>query len=253
MRPPREPEASADALFKSFLAAGENVPRLRDVLVANDPDELTMVAVLRRAVPVRLLEHLGTQPPWSERPRVLGAIVRNPRTAQSLALRLVPALFWRDLAEVAANPLLSGPVRVRAESALKEALPDLRTGERVTLARLATRPILPALLADAEAKVTRIALLNPRLREEDLLAALRQTNANRSLFEEIAASPRWRETYAVRLGLVLQPRTPLALALAQISALVKRDLERVAETAELSPLVQAAAARVARERAEPGA
>src|SRR5262245_53070681 len=116
----REPaaERAVDVLFKLLLEAGEDLPRLRAILVERDPDELTLVGVLRRAVPVRLLELLGTQSPWSERTRVLGAIVRNPRAPHALALRLVPALFWRDLAEVAAHPVLPGPLRVRAEGAL---------------------------------------------------------------------------------------------------------------------------------------
>jgi hypothetical protein len=48
----------------------------------------------------------------------------------------------------------------------------------------------------------------------------------------------------VRLELVLQPATPLALALARLSSLLPRDLRRVAEAPDLRPLVQAAALRV---------
>jgi len=54
----------------------------------------------------------------------------------------------------------------------------------------------------------------------------------------------------VRLALVLQARTPLAIALAQISSLVKRDLLRVVETAGLRPLVKEAAAAVLERLAE---
>jgi hypothetical protein len=245
VRAPREPEQTADVLWQAVLAAGESTPRLRAIVTQADPDELVLIAVLRRAVPVRLLEYLGTQPPWSERPRVLGAIVRNPRTPQTLALRLVPALFWHDLAEVAASPLLPSPLRGRAEGALKEMIPELRLGEKISVARIATPQVLLQLLADRDAKVSRTALVNPRLREEDLLFALRQQNVTRALIEEITASARWRDVYSVRLGLVLQPRTPLAIALAQLTSLVKRDLTRIAETPDLLPLLQAAAARVA--------
>ena len=45
--------------------------------------------------------------------------------------------------------------------------------------------------------------------------------------------------------MVLQPRTPLALALAQVTALLPRDLERVSQDEALAPLVQLAARRVA--------
>jgi hypothetical protein len=173
--------------------------------------------------------------------------VLNPRCPRSLALQLLPSLFWRDLAEVAASFRLPGPVRARAESTLKEILPDLRVGERVTLAKIATPPVLVPLLADGEAKVTSAALINPRLREDDLVNALRQDVVTRALIEAIASSRRWSQGYAVRVALVLQPRTPLSLALAQLSSLVRRDLMRVAEAKGLRPLVKAAALRVAEE------
>jgi hypothetical protein len=107
--------------------------------------------------------------------------------------------------------------------------------------------LLALLLADGDAKVVRGALENPRLREDDLRRALRNTRVSPALVEEAAGSSRWREVYGVRLELVLQPATPLALALARLSSLLPRDLRRVAEAPGLRPLVQAAALRVLRE------
>jgi hypothetical protein len=207
-------------------------------------DEALLIAVLRRPVPLRLLELVAATAPWSERPTVLGAVVLNPRTPRPLALRLLPWLYWRDLADAAASPRVQAAVRVRAAALLREKLPDLRLGERIALSRLATPPVLAPLLSDADPKVVRGALDNPRLREEDLRLALRDTRVSRALLMEVASSSRWREVYAVRLELVLQPATPLSLALAQVSSLVPRDLRRVAQTPGLRPLVRAAAGRV---------
>jgi hypothetical protein len=108
-------------------------------------------------------------------------------------------------------------------------------GEKITLAKIATPPVLARLLAEAEPRVSQACLINPRLREEDLVSAVRQETAARSLLEAAAASSRWGERYAVRLALVLQPRTPLGVALAQISSLLDRDLERVAGTGVRPP------------------
>ena len=63
------------------------------------------------------------------------------------------------------------------------------------------------------------------------------------LLESAARSRRWAESYNVRLELVLQPRTPLALALGQLTSLVRRDLVRVSKARALRPLVRAAALR----------
>jgi hypothetical protein len=238
-------EAPVEALYSELLAAGESLPRLREFLARHDPEEFTLLALLRRPVPVRFLECVGTTPPWSERPRLLGAVVLNRRAPRSLSLRLLPALYWRDLADVAASPPLPAAVRARAEVLLKEQLPDMRLGEKVALGRIATPAVLPPLLAESSPRILEAALANPRLREEDLLVALRAGMAPAPLLEAAAASPRWQESYAVRLALVLQPRTPLGVALAQISSLAPRDLRRVAEARELKPLIQAAARRLA--------
>jgi hypothetical protein len=244
VRSARDEAAAIDRLHAELLAAGEHLLRLREVLARHDPDEQVLLAVLRRAVPIKLLEHLGTTPPWSDRGRVLARVVLNPRAPRALSLRLVSMLNWHDLAEVAAAPYLAAGVRVRAEATLKDEIPDLRLGDRTTLAKMATRSVLAALLADGEQRVVEAALINPRLREEDIVVALRQTDVRPALIQAIVASPRWSVSYAVRFALVLQPRTALPVALLQISSLVKRDLERVAAAPGLRPLVQAAAAAV---------
>jgi hypothetical protein len=233
-----------DALFGELMQAGESVPRLREVLRTPAASPTALLVVLRRAVPRKLLELLGTSPPWSEDVRLLGGVVLNPRTPTPLSLRLMPSLYWHDLAEAAANPRLLGPVRVRAEAVLAERLPDLKPGEKITLGRLATPFVLLRLLADEDARVVQTCLQNPRLREDDLAAALRRERVAPALLAEVAGSSRWKGSYRVRLELVLQPRTPLALSLAQLSGLVPGDLSRVAGTPDLPPLVQIAAQRL---------
>jgi hypothetical protein len=241
VRPPAPPE-DLDLLHAAVLRAGESVPALRAALAAHAPDALLLIALLRRAVPLRLLEVLAG-PPWSQDARVLAGVVLNPRATVPLSLRLLPSLFWRDLAAAALAPQVAGPVRVRAEAQLREQLPDLRLGERVALAKIATAPVLALLLADEDTLVAEACLINPRLREEDLATALRSDSASRALIEAAGASTRWSANYAVRLALVLQPRTPLALALGQLSALVPRDLRRVAE-APIAQLLCVAAQRL---------
>jgi len=240
----REPP-SVDALFSGLMRAGEDAGGLRRWLADQDPDDSLLRALLRRPVPVRLLELLASTFPWSSRPQVLGGVALNPRAPRPLALRLLSSLFWRDLADVAATPRVAFAVRVHAEAALKERLPEMRLGERISLGRIATGPVLTVLLQDVESRVAQAALVNPRLREEDLLAAIRLDTVPRALLEAVAESTRWADRYAVKLGLVLQPRTPLPLALGQLSSLLKRDLERVAGTPALVPLVRAAACRLA--------
>lgn len=234
-----------DTLFAALMAAGEDARRVRAVLDAAPRDRLLLATVLRRAVPLQCLEVLAATPPWSEDQRLLGSVVLSPRVSRALALRLVGSLFWRDLADVAASPRVAAAARVRAEALLLDHMGDLRLGDRITLAKIATPPVLALLLDDGDRHVVEAGLINARLREEDLVGALGKDTVTRALIEGIAASSRWRDRYALRLAIVLQPRSPLAVALAQVTALLPRDLERVAADEALAPLVQLAARRVA--------
>lgn len=241
---PDDTLAVADALHALVVRAGEDTRRLRDVLDGAFPDDALLVSLLRRAVPVRFLEVVGTTKPWCERATVVAQVVLHPRSPRGLSLRLLPQLFWRQLADVAATPHVPAAVRVRAEASLKDQLRDLRLGERVALARVATPPLIQRLLVEGEPKVLQALLNNPRLREEDLLMALRKVDVPLALVDAVLATSRWGERYFVRLELALQPKTPLPIAMLQLSSLVKRDLRRVVETAGLKRLVRVAAERL---------
>jgi hypothetical protein len=234
-----------DALHAAILGAGGKVPAARALLDEHQPDPFLLIAVLRRPAPVAFLEALTLTPPWSRDARLLEVVALNPQTPPRLATPLLPSLFWHGLAEVARTMRIAPPVRTRAEALLLERLPDLRLGERIALGRLATPIVLRALLRDPESKVLQAALLNARLREEDLLTVMRADDAPVALLDAAARTRRWSERYNVRLELALQPRTPLALALAQLTSLLARDLVRISKARGLRPLVQAAALRAA--------
>ena len=236
-----------DALFAALLAAGESAPKVAEVF-ARAPDEETVIAVLHRAVPLQALEYLARTRPWAERSRILAGIVLNPKSPPRLSVPLVPALPWRSLADVAMSPRVPSAVRLRAEAVLKDTLPERRLGEKITLGRLATTPVLLALLDETEPRVLEACLQNPRLRESDLVGLVRRPEPNVRLLQAVGAAGRWLKSYAVRLELAVQPRTPLSVALAQLSSLLKKDLLRVAEAKGLVPLVQVAARRVAEEK-----
>jgi len=207
-------------------------------------DWFLLAGVLRRDVPEALLEYVAQTRPWCEDRRLAGVLVGNPRTPSALALRLVSELYWRDLADVATSLHLPAALRVRAEALLVERLGEMRRGDKIALARRASPGTLRALLHERDSEVLDAVLFNPRLQEQALLAGLRAEAACPQLLEAAARSPRWSASYAVAKQLVLQPRTPLGLALGRLSSLVPRDLRQVVAQRRLRPVVRAAAQRL---------
>ena len=248
MNPPRAAEGEVDRAWADLLRAGPAPAAMKEVLARCGEDHVLLVTLLRRAVPLPFLELIASTPPWSEDHRLLASVVLSPRATRPLGLLLVGSLQWRDLADVAASPRVAVAVKLRAEAMLKDQILELRLGEKITLAKMATPPVLMLLLGDKDEKVVEAGLINARLREEDLLTLVRADIPSRTLLEGIVASSRWSDRYAIRLAIALHPRAPVALALGQLSALTTKDLARVAEAPGLTPIVQVAAARVAASR-----
>jgi hypothetical protein len=243
MRPNDARDERVDGLYREILACGEDMGRLRSA-VPDELEELTLLALVRRSVPARFLELAARHPVATERPRILAAIVLNPRAGRHLSLRLLPFLYWRDLADVSVALRVPGPVRLASETLLKEKLPDMKSGEKIALGKVASPALLVLLLQDPDPRILLSCLQNPRLREDDLVRVLRLPTVPVHLIEELSRSHRWGESYPVRLEVVLQPRTPLPIALSFLSGLARGDLLRVAEARGLAPLLGIAAARL---------
>lgn len=168
---------------------------------------------------------------------VRSRIARHRETPVTLALQLVPDLFWRDLLEISINLRLASRLRRTAEQYLVERLPRLATGERIALARRAGPRVLMRLRHDADLRVIAALLANPRMTEEIVLPLATKATTPPRVIQELASSDRWRDRYPVRQALSVNPQTPLAVQRTLIPTLRRGDLERVVHTPALSSVV----------------
>ncbi len=103
----------------------------------------------------------------------------------------------------------------------------LTLGERKTLARTSRRDLIMHLVRDPHPEVIDILLENPHITERDVVTIAARRPAAPALFTKIAAHARWRVRYAIRLTLVLNPYTPLHLAMRLCATLRHGDLRQV--------------------------
>jgi hypothetical protein len=150
------------------------------------------------------------------------------------------------LARLLRRPVASSSRMAAAQSA-ESRVPDYGTGrtltlgERKALARRPTRKAMEKLLADPHPVVIRTLLQNPKVTEDDVLRLAARRPNDPSVLAVVAASPRWAHRVKVRLAIVLNPDTPVAVAIPLLALLVRSELALVAETAGLSPAVRGAA------------
>ncbi len=132
-----------------------------------------------------------------------------------------------------------GPKDARVPDYGRQRPPSL--GERKSLARHPSRKHFDQLLSDPHPAVIEKLLANPRLTEMDVLRLVTQRPARVELQALVARTPRWLLNVRVRLGITLNPRTPLWQSQPLLSTFRRQELREVLRSEHIpSPLRECA-------------
>lgn len=114
----------------------------------------------------------------------------------------------------------------------------LTLGERKSLARRGDRDLIARVLRDPDPSVIRILLLNPALTENDVVRLCANRPLPPQVQREVFRSPRWVTRYRIKVTLVLNPYTPLDVALQLATHLSRQDQRRVTNAEDLSGVLR---------------
>jgi hypothetical protein len=106
-------------------------------------------------------------------------------------------------------------------------------GERKSLARTHDRELIARVLRDPHPHVIRILLHNPSLIEMDVLRLCARRPVASEALREVFQSARWIVRYPIKVALILNPYTPLDIALQLAPLMHEQDLKRVLEASDL--------------------
>ena len=150
---------------------------------------------------------------------------------------MLSLLFWREQLRVATNIRLAMPLRVAAESRLKERLPELELGEKISIAHSAPPGLIPALAACNHERIVQSLLRNPRMSEQEVVALVKRETTSAPVLRVVAQSERWVVRPSVRTGIVSHRNTPVHVALTLVSRMPRRTLVALVKNNELRPVV----------------
>lgn len=176
--------------------------------------------------------------------KVQYAIASCPKTPYPLGISVIQNLFWADLLKVLGNFRLNPRLRRMAENYLHEKASNLTLGEKMSLARIAPRPLIPLLRTENEPRVIAELLRNPNLVEDDLLTMIHYQLTPSVILGTIGRDYKWKVRYPIQLALVRNDKTPLPVALRFLSGLRKPDLKAVASAPKTPELIRRAADRI---------
>jgi len=161
------------------------------------------------------------------------ALVEHAKTPRHVSMPLVRHLYTFDLVQVALAPAAPADVKFAAEEALINRLESVSSGEKLSLARLASGMVAGALLVDSEQRVVLTALDNSRLTESAVFKALMRADAPAILVQAVCHHAKWSVRREVRVALLRNQHTPLARALEFARSLPAALAREVLQTSRL--------------------
>jgi len=253
MESPFETGRSAPANILALELATASLSYLEGAL--DNPSlvpDLLLIALKNRAVTPSLIQRITRNLSCLKVYEVKSALVLHPKTPRAIAMNLVQFLWWRDLVRVADHTVLPPPLRRVAERLLAIRLQEMALGEKIALARIASRGVIAVLRRQDHPLVIRSLIQNPRLLEEDALTIASATVTPGSVLQAVADDTRFSARPAIQKAIVQNPGTPPSTALRIVQGLSTRVLKELARAPHVPQLVKVAALRLieAREGAE---
>lgn len=209
-----------------------------------EPEEV--LEVLRNPYcTVQIAERILQTPRWLTshvvRERLAGFRNMNP----ARAMNLLATLPWLSLLHIAQAPKTPPLIRRHSERRLLQRMIDMSLGEKVALARLAHRPLIPTLTRANDTRVMVAMLDNPRLVETDVLVMIGNTDLDGEVFQEIARHRKWGTRYQVKLRLAESRAVPTPVALSALVQLRPSDKRALATRPDVNIEVRTAARKLA--------
>lgn len=125
----------------------------------------------------------------------------------------------------------------------------LRPMEKIRLALLGSAFERSILIRDSNKAVALSAIHSPRVRENEVVAYAANRTLNHDVVAYIARRRDWTKLYAVKLNLVLNPKTPMSAAISFLGHLHAHDVRKVAHSKNIpSALAQAAKRKIDQRR-----
>lgn len=223
---------------RALVAAGEELAALlhsddEEVLFAllkNPALAETDVGVLlsRKNLPAAVIEGICTRREWLKTYALKKALACHPHTPRLVSLRLLREMYLMDLVQIALLPGVSAELKRNAEDQLATRLPQLPLGQKITLGRRGPARVAGLLLAEGHPLVVPVALDNSHLTAAQVLKALAREGIPESVVQAIAHHRKWSCDYNVRLALLRNPATTLAVSLSFLPELTVSDLRELA-------------------------
>lgn len=115
--------------------------------------------------------------------------------------------------------------------------------EKIRLALLGTAFDRAVLIRDSNKSVSMSAIKSPKVKENEAVAMAANRSLSHDVIRYIAGRREWIKLYAIKLNLVMNPKTPMAKAMTFLGHLHAHDVKKVARSKNIPSALAKAAKR----------
>ena len=120
---------------------------------------------------------------------------------------------------------------------IRAKLNDMTLPEKIKLAMFGNAVARMLLIVDANRMVQECVLKNPQLRDTEIADITKNKNVSEYVLRFVSGQKGWTKSYAVKLNLVSNPKTPPDVSMKWLRHLRVNDLRRLAKSKEVPQLV----------------
>jgi phosphoribosyl-dephospho-CoA transferase len=132
-----------------------------------------------------------------------------------------------------------------ASKSLFQKIQSMSVSEKLDLARKAGKEARSILIRDSNKIVQLAVIASPKITESEVLIIASNRQINDDVLRHIATKKEWMKNYQIKLALVNNPKTPLSIALRQVSYLNQRDIALLSKSRAIPrPIIIAAQQRL---------
>jgi hypothetical protein len=188
----------------------------------------------------------------SRKPFLIEAIKKNPRTTFSTASALdgraanpvapeTPEAGTRTSEELEKD--LFDEKKAKAdEHNIYSVISSMTMAQKLKLALSGNKAARELLVKDPNKIIAVSVLKNPRVTEEEVQKVTASKGTSDDLLRQVSRNKEWMKSHTIRIGLLSNPKTPLAISLKLLDTVFEKDLQAVAKSKNI-PSVLASAAR----------
>jgi hypothetical protein len=127
---------------------------------------------------------------------------------------------------------------------LSQSLAKMTIPQKIRLALLGNQEARNLLIHDPNKVIALAVIRNPRLSEDEVMMYAQLRSLPEDVFWAISKHRTWVKNYHVKLALVSNPKSPLALAIKLLDHLHDRDLQNISRSKNVSYVLARSAARL---------